>query len=442
MCRGRKMKWLVVVMTLGCMLSALSGCGKAKENEAEKKEDAKTIITLGHYAQGDMSGLFYHFVEQFNKVNDRYQIEVKDYSKNLDIDKAFNLDVAAGNMPDIIVTDWDRMDKLIYTGLLTDMQTYLDNDNELDQEDFLDSVMSAWLADGGLYYVSTDYMINFMYGKETVLGQYHDGWTKQDMIDFAESSDEPLFYDNSRSALFDNFLLGGYSEFVDWNTGKAKFESTLFRRILEYCDQQGGSTQRLLSGETWDSEFKNNQYRLNIFQMSQFFEIEEITRRFGTDICCIGYANAYRDLASMQFVSCIGISSQSKYQDVVWQYVRSLLTKEGQYDWSALFPVRKDVFAMRKREAMATETYTDEYGKEIDPFTSRSDSMIYTSLTQEEADLVEKLVLGAKHCRKVDHKIESIVTDEVSAYFNGDCTIDRVGETINSRVETYMNENR
>ncbi len=57
--------------------------------------------------------------------------------------------------------------------------------------------------------------------------------------------------------------------------------------------------------------------------------------------------------------------------------------------------VRMDIFAMQKQAAMATEPYTDAYGTQIEPINISSPDLIYASLSQEEADLVERLVLGA-----------------------------------------------
>ena len=440
---GRKIRnYLVVGMALGMVV--LSGCGADKKSETTQEQDNRTVLTLENYNYNTLSSQISQYVDAFNQTNDTYRIEIRDYAENEDCDTAFGLDMSAGKTPDIIVTDRSRLDRLIHTGLLTDMQSYLDADEELDRDDFMESVMSAWLQDDKLYYMALDYYINVLFGKEQTVGQFQNGWTKEEMIAFAEKTEVPLFYENDKMTMFDQFFVCGYSEFVDWDTGKADFDSALFRRILQYCDRGVKNSDRLPTGQEWIDEFKDDKYILSSGSFQHFSDIEQFTRIFGQDLCYIGFPNAYGDSSYMNFQDCIGISSKSEYQDAAWSFIRSMFTKDAQYTFcqqTRWLSVRKDIFAMQKQAAMATEPYTDAYGTQIEPIISSPD-LIYDSLSQEEADLVEQLVLGAKHCWKVDHNIGDIIYDEVSAYFNGDCSIDRVGETINSRVETYMSENQ
>ncbi len=439
-------KYTCFVIALIVLMPVISGCGVGeKKTDSGKPKDDRTVLTIGNLDSNEISGIITQYVDEFNKTNENYRIEVKDYSDSEDCSTAFNLDVSAGNIPDIIVTDRAWQDRLIYTGILIDLQPYLDTDTELSQDDFLDSVMSAWREDGKLYYMAMDYYVTVMYGKKDTVGKYSNGWTKKDMIDFAEASDIPLFYEKSKMSIYDQFMVSGYAEFIDWNTGKAKFDTDLFARILKYCNQGVKESDAYQEKQDQISEFKQGKYILDSYSLAQFYDIEDITRTMGSDLCYIGYPNAYRDTSYMQFQRSLGITSKSKYQDAAWQFVRSIFTKRAQYEYckqTGFFSVRKDVFDMQKKAAMTTESYTDEFETQIDPIDFRSSEQVYTPLSQEEADLAEKLVLSAKHCRKLDKNIDDIVYDEVSAYFNGDCTIDRVGETINSRVETYMNENR
>ena len=440
-------KVLMVITVFVMFIFTFAGCRKTDERMTEQQvpEDGRTVLTLGYFDYNSVSEQVKDYVDAFNQTNATYRIEIKDYSESEDCDTAFNLDVSAGKTPDIIVTAGERLDKLIHMGLLTDMLSLLDEDPELCRDDFMESVMSAWLEEEKLYYMAPKYHIAATFGKQEMVGKFSAGWTKEEMIDYAESLDVPLFYENDKMTMFNTFMDSGYSEFVDWNTGKAAFDSDVFTRILRYCDQGVKNSDRFPIGEEWVSEFRNGKYAVTSLPVSHFSDIEDITRVFGKDLCYVGAANAYRDTAGIFFEECFSISSKSKYQDIAWEFVRSLLTKDAQYQLCKDFrnlSVRKDVFAMMKKAAMATETYTDEYGTEIKPWQETSPTMEYTPLSQEEADLVEQLVMRAKHCIKVDKKIDDIVYDEVSAFFNGDCTLDRVGETINSRVETYMSENR
>ncbi len=437
-------KHLKIVLLLFGMTVMLTGCGK-KDGQQRKEtgDDGRTVITLGDY---DYNGASYYIgdaVNQFNKTSSDYRIESIEYSGREDPVSAFNMDVAAGNCPDILLVGNSYLDRVIHAGLLEDLKPYLEGDAQLHPEDFLDNILEACTTDGHLYYLGNDYGITSIFGKKEQLAGYEDGWTREEMLAYAKSADVPLFYWDDKISLFMYIMDSGITDFVDWDQRKGLFQTDLFREILEYCNKGVKNSDRTAIDPEAVTEFKQDKCRLGMTSFQDFMCIEDTTRFYGTDLTFVGTPREEPCISEIRFNMNIGMYTKSPYKEQAWEFIKLLYTKEAQHELaSSGLSVRKDVFAMQKKASIATEPYVDEMGETQEPIDCEAPNFKYTPLTQEEADLVEKLVTSAKYCSRNDNTIEQIVYEEVSAYFNGDCTIDRVGETINSRVETYMNENR
>lgn len=125
------------------------------------------------------------------------------------------------------------------------------------------------------------------------------------------------------------------------------------------------------------------------------------------------------------------------------------MTKEyqSQDEVSSYAPTRKDCFDMMIKEKTATKTYTDEFGKEVRPMESSYDyegfEVEIGPSTPEEVTLYKELINGTKRIQQIDNDIIfKMVFEEANTYFKGDKSVDDAVNVIQSRVETYVNENR
>ena len=109
-------------------------------------------------------------------------------------------------------------------------------------------------------------------------------------------------------------------------------------------------------------------------------------------------------------------------------------------------PVRKDVYAAYEKYCMATESYTDEYGNNVEPrneVIESSDFVYeYKPVSQADVDEFRKLIDSISGCTDEDSKVTEIVKEEVSGYFSGDKSIDDVCSVIQDRIGTYINEDK
>lgn len=62
--------------------------------------------------------------------------------------------------------------------------------------------------------------------------------------------------------------------------------------------------------------------------------------------------------------------------------------------------------------------------------------------TKEDLDLVRKLIKGTEKLAELDLTVLSIIQEEALAYFNGQCSAADAASVIQSRVSTYISEQR
>lgn len=210
----------------------------------------KTVITYG-VTDLIMNHHIQEMIAKFNRTNEDYRIELRDYSEEEDPQMAFNLDILAGNVPDIIDLNGLPADQYISKGLLEDLTQYYEKDSQIHTEDFIDSVMEAMKVDGKLYYAAPNFEVHSVIAKKEDVGDV-DGITLSGVKELLEKKGEkakPFQMDEKMYMLF-CFLGGGYSDFIDWERGTCCFDSQEFKDMLEICNRKSSDTEYLW-GEGW-----------------------------------------------------------------------------------------------------------------------------------------------------------------------------------------------
>ena len=61
-------------------------------------------------------------------------------------------------------------------------------------------------------------------------------------------------------------------------------------------------------------------------------------------------------------------------------------------------------------------------------------------LTQEDAQKLYDYILTVNNVYRFDPKLEQIISEEISAFFKGQKSAEKVAELVQNRVTTYLNE--
>lgn len=338
------------------------------KKEADLK-DVKVITYAGYNVTNQMRKC----IREFNKKHDDYRVEVKIYED--DDHMSLQKDIIRGNVPDILpLHTFDISEKdWIKKGVLEDLNPYYKK-NGIDSV-MIPSVYEAMKNDGKIYSVAPGFYVDtFVASKKNVGNQ--EGWDVDGMSKtLSEMGKDAILFDeiDKRDMLFD-WLRYNVDDFIDWNSGKCYFDSEEFKSILKHCNE--GIVTDSLSDEKYfelvndvDKKLVAGQVLMANRESLDVCDVQIDKQLLGQDITYIGAP--VRDKNGSMFVlfEQYGIYSGSDVKDEAWEILQMAMTEEYQKGMmeGACYPTLQNVFECKLQRKMATESYIDQYGNNVEP---------------------------------------------------------------------------
>lgn len=422
----------------------------------EDISDKQVMVLAGNYVEQDIKNR----VIAFNKSNEQYRIVVKEYNKYNTMDDPMyaytqlNNDIITGGMPDILITDLNmNMENYISKGLIADIGSLIDQDEELSQTEFMENVFNAYKVNDKLYYVIPSFYVRTLVAKEALVGD-RTAWTMNDLKSVMANMPEgsQALGDVNKSGFFFNVMQYCGSDFVDVSTGKCNFNSQDFIEILEFVNTLPDAEEGY-DEEYWSNYYMNyaTQYRedrtlLHECYISQARDMNrEINGYFGEDISYIGFPTLSGKGSVVIANQRIVLSAKSQVLEGAWEFVRYYLTNEYQSEIAYGLPVSKSAFMKNAQEATQNPYWIDENGEKQeyeDTFYINDENIVMPNMTQEQVDEFVAFVEGIDKCSYYNQDVQKIIEEEAAAYFSGQKSAQDVAGIIQSRVQIFVNENR
>lgn len=414
--------------------------------------DKKVLVLGANYLSSDVRKR----VIEFNKSDSQYRITLRDYSTYNTMDDymagytQMNNDIIAGKMPDIIMVDTQiPVENYIAKGLIADIGSLIEKDEELSQTEFLENVFEAFSVDGTLYYVVPTFSVNTMIGKKTLIGD-RTGWNMEEFQEVLAQQPEgtSAFGDITRDGFFWQIMQYCGSDFVDLSTGKCKFDSQEFINMLEFAKTL---PEEINYDEDYNWEDYESQYRDNrtLLMSAYIYSVRDmnysINGQFGEEVAFVGFPNENRNGSIVRSDSAIVLSSKSTDLEGAWEFVRYYLTDEYQSTVSWQMPVNKEMFLAKAQEATQRPYYLDENGEKIeydDTMWINGESIPLPPMSQETVDQITTFIQSVNRVAYYNNDIQNIISEEVGPFFEGQKTAEEVANIIQNRVQIYVNESR
>ena len=403
----------------------------------------------------------------FNRSNDKYRIDVRDYSEyNSEDDYSAGLtklttEIMAGNMPDILsVAESIPYRQLAAKGLLEDLYLYIDADEQLSRGDFFPNVLSAMGLDGKLYAACAGFAVNTAVGASSVVGDT-PGWTYDDY--YAALATMPEGCDGfdigvDRDTMLEACLALDMTDYVDWAAGTCSFDSEDFVKVLDFCkpfpDASYYENYEYTAEDSPANRVAQGKQMLCVatFSSTDFFYMD-YDKVFGGQATCIGFPTNKGVGNTLAMLESYAMSSSCHNKEAAWQFLRGFLTEEYQMEGNYL-PTNQKTFEKQLEKAMEVEYekdangnyLLDENGERI-PVSRGSvyDGMetydIYAT-TPRQAQMLRDVIASATKMMDYDTSIINIVKEEAAAYFAGQKTAQEVCKLIQSKVNIYINEQK
>lgn len=369
----------------------------------------------------------------------------------------FDMDIITNKGPDIIdLTSIGNADLYMEKGLLEDLTPWMEQDEAIANETYLEHILDVYRKDEKLYAIIPNFNIRTIVGKEALVGA-DSAWKLEDMIALAEHAGEGkrLFApDITKSSLLVNICLpADIDSFVNWETGECNFNSEEFIRLMEFANTYG-STQEEAGQYDWSQMYENlssGKQMLSVAYIANVLNIKYYEGLFGGEaVSFVGYPVNTGCGAKITPTRSFSImaSVEKEKKEGAWQFIRQFLLEDYQENigFSMGFPVMEKALRKQYQEAMTPDYYEDENGNQVEAskfteYIAEAPYEIY-SLSQEDVDRIDQLIWQLDSLIKTDDQINTIIEEETAAYFSGSKSAQEAADIIQNRIQTYVKENR
>ena len=414
----------------------------------------KKVLTLGAcYLDEDVR----RRVVQFNKTNEQYRIQIKDYSTyNTETDYSqsytrLNTDIISGNMPDILVLNSSLpVESYMAKGLFEDLYTYIDADEEMDRSDFMTNIFEAFSTNGKLYQLIPSFTVLTVAGRTADVGN-ETGWTLDELnaVMAVKPEGTKIFFDTTRETILNYCMQMSSEQFINWETGECSFDSEGFVKLLEFISQfpeEYDDSQ--YTDEFWvesESTYREGKTLLAISYLGQFSDFNMMEKgTFGEDITLIGFPAENRNGSVIDYSMSLAMSSKSSNKEGAWEFLRYFLSYDYQKDTYG-FPTNLKRYEELKQEAMQKPYYYDENNNKVEydmTYYIGETEVIIPPMTEEEIQELEDFLFSLNQPSVYNEDLLNIIKEEAAAYYTGQKSAEEVSKVIQSRAKIYVNENR
>ena len=418
--------------------------------EGDGKDSEKQVIkVMATYSSSDLQ----QRIIEYNKQSDKYKVEYITFDNDDNPTTKINNEITSGNIPDIL--DVQSVDYKNYAakGILEDINTFVKNDDTMNESYFVDGLLDAIREDGKLYFIPDYFSIVSLAGKESELKQFKDGWTMKDVIKYYNSKPEgtSLLTGDSKSGVLNNFVLHDISNYIDWTTGEVKFDGKDFKDALEFCNKFPNDEDVNYDNIDTKNGYKNGKILLNSIYLSSYEELQVNKSLYKNDFMFVGYPCEKGFGTYILPNNALGICSGSKNKEAAWDVLKYLMSPEDNVtNYMSSFPASSSQFEDMVKKNTATEAYTDDNGNKVEPnnteYTIGSETEEYTvkitPATEDEIQTIRDMIKRANGIYSYNSSAMEMLMDDVTSYFSGKKSLDETVKVIQDKMSKYVNENK
>ena len=422
-----------------------------EERSPEELENMEIISLATLYSDTNLMDA----VCEYNRANDDIRIVVKDYSSEVtdeeweaSIDN-FSKDMTSGKVADIICTQGLNFESYANKGMFVDLYSLMEQDPEFKREDYLENFFKSLEYKDQLQRISFSYYIETIAGKTEYVGDKM-GITPQEFIDLLKNvpKDMDPFPNMTKSSALYSMCMGNMGTFIDTVNATCHFDDPQFIEFLELCNTYPADDSidyDNMSEDDWtlywqaeEMAFRNDTALLKqVYIDAPRMMHTVLMGDFATeDVTFIGFPTSSEEGNGGVFNPSfnIAVSSQSKYQEQIWEFIKYMLSEEYQKTLEWTFPVHKGALRSMMDETVNTKEEYDKY------YYLGNEEFDIGYPTQEEMDRLMTYLEGISQSVFYDVSVYEIIDEEAGMFFSGDQTAEQAASMIQSRVSLYLSE--
>lgn len=361
-----------------------------------------------------------------------------------DYDAAFaalDLDIAAGDIPDVLILPANQtdMEKYAGVGLFADLYPLIDADASFSRESLTMPARRIGERDGKLLYLPTSVRVQTLVTSEPALvGK--DGLTLSDFVALAEKAPKgkPIMARMTAGSLLNDLMLT-LEEFVDPAAGKVSFDTAAFRGFMELWVK--AERRELYSAD--EGEYMLSEYPY--LNRPSWLADERAQHE---NLHVIGYPDADGSGILAEPGAVWAISEKCADKDAAWQFIRARLNDAylvREYDTAApLVTMSAYEKFLERYEDMAYYYHGGKRTQIDEPMSAAEAAKEYGEgrlvRIADTLPLMDALVMSAVPAPPYADAVKDILWEELSAYEAGTVSADAAIERMENRVRTYVSE--
>lgn len=410
------------------------------ENNADKKTVQLDVAFFG------LSTASYNLFMQ--ELCEKFELNIKKYSDySQDGDNGigqFNLDIASGNIPDVIITSGGFADLDFYRekGLIESLDKYLESDPLIKKEDYMSNVFNLNSFNGSIYYLTPQIRIKTIISKESMGNPEGLNFSEfyKLLNDRYSGYGKDVFGTESNVGLLNYFLSVNKDIQNPSNFEKFDADNDEFRAMLKIAKEYGNNIDKISKLEETMNRFSSDD---QVFEIHSFsgFDIYNVYEKciLNDKISFNGISVDKTSEIAIECMNSLCITSSCENKEEAWGLIRTFMLDDYQNSIadqvSFGFPV--------KNTALTKSLNNSQDPEYVPKNLIVGDTRIPMGYISDETanNFIQKINNCNLKC-KADSKIMAII-DEVSLnYFENEFTIDETIEKINQKVNLYLNETK
>ena len=496
------MKRRIVAACFFVLILSLTGCGQAKADSAEQllSGELSGEVTVSCYETMLYKDFLEKAAKSFEGKNPGTKINVESFAKMPEIKTSqsdegtisvvskeddsqersdyiskINTELMSGGGADVLAIDILPYYKYADSGLLEDLQDYMDADSSFDIGDYRKNIIQAVKYRGGQYMLPLDYMFDYVAYDSSLFTdeekkklESENVWiTYEKMFDVAKEAFErengsggpvrmigaPADY-----VMLKEMMLPEFKDFVDIENRKVSLNDGRFAALMESVKKYGdlGYLQKSLGSEVPDMDDieKLRQEKFFYKVKGQHSLRADIIRNEGlndgnfsfglgnmssgdeNDDKILGLLSDGNGKVPFNYLQAYGINANSDNKALAWAFVKYLMSEEIQSDPELMvvgLPINNEA-RMEKAKMMFTGNDTGE------------DSMESESAEAEKKaedryiEMLERFSDSLNYCPIRDDTADGMIKDEVNRYFDGRKSAEEAAGALQEKLELYLNE--
>ncbi len=292
----------------------------------------RKVLTLATLSNDYVTNLvLQNAIETFNRTNDKYSIVVTDFTvyENDLRTTLFNAEIAAGNIPDIVILKKNSAsDSIIKTyedsGLFCDLVPLMKNNEHFDYDGLLGYIKNPYTVNGEQYFFPLSPSSETQFGSSS----YFNGvLTFDETVEFIKKLPNDVFWTNSSYSFKLNCLRSTLNDYIK-DSSNCYFDSDEYISMLKNLSSISDKTiEGIKISNEYYEKVRNGELRIISYDPNSLLNFVYLDHNICADAVSVGYPNQARKLYVKSNMGVyFSITSSSENKDIAFDFLNKILS--------------------------------------------------------------------------------------------------------------------